>query len=115
MLLIVPSGSGSPTVPPPTTVIAGLPLVRRIALAGTRAGFDRLVIHGPSLDGALSGITAQRLPEAEAAERGRRRLVVLPDNVVPRLEWLRSLRSTPIEPDTLYIDASGAAALEATH
>ena len=110
----MPADSGSPATPPSTIVIAGLPLVRRIALAGTRAGFDRLVIHGLSVDGALSGISAQRLPEAEATEGGRRRLVVLPANVVPRSEWLRSLRSTPIEPDTLYVDASGAAAIEAT-
>jgi len=31
-----------------TTVVAGLPLVRRIALAGTRAGLGRVVVHGLS-------------------------------------------------------------------
>jgi 1L-myo-inositol 1-phosphate cytidylyltransferase / CDP-L-myo-inositol myo-inositolphosphotransferase len=112
LLLIVP---GSATAPGPlsaATVVAGLPLVRRIALAGTRAGCDRLVVHGVSADGALSGLPAEPLAAIGADGGGRRRFVLLPANVVPRAEWLRQILSAPIESDTLYVDVSGVAVVE---
>jgi len=97
-----------------TTVVAGLPLVRRIALAGTRAGFGRVVVHGLHDDGALAGIRADRLDAAEpgAPALPRRRLVLLPANVVPQPDWLRGLLAMPVEPDVLYVDASMAAMIE---
>ncbi len=97
-----------------TTVVAGLPLVRRIALAGTRAGFERVVVHGLHVDGALAGIRADRL---DAGDPGSpvalpRRVILLPANVVPQPDWLRALLATPVEPDTLYVDRSMAAMIE---
>jgi len=97
-----------------TTVVAGLPLVRRIALAGTRAGFGRVVVHGLHDDGALAGIRADRLDAAEPGSPAlpRRRLVLLPANVVPQPDWLRGLLAMPAEPEVLYVDASMAAMIE---
>jgi hypothetical protein len=79
-------------------VVAGLPLVRRIALAARRAGFGRIVVHGLRVDSTLSGIPADRLDRAESELPGsRRRFVLLPSNVVPQADWLRaSLSTTPI-------------------
>jgi len=39
LLVVLPAGAGAPS---PGTVIAGLPLLRRIVLAAGRAGFDRI-------------------------------------------------------------------------
>ena len=97
-----------------TTVVAGLPLVRRIALAGARAGFGRVLIHGLPVDGTLAGIRADRLDAGEPASPvpQPRRIILLPSNVVPQPDWLRALLATPVEPDTLYVDASMAAMIE---
>jgi phosphatidylglycerophosphate synthase len=94
-------------------VVAGLPLVRRIALAARRAGFGRIVVHGLRVDGALSGIPADRLDQAGCPRSGSRsRFVLVPANVVPQPDWLRALLSTPIEPDTLYVDDAMVAIIE---
>ena len=42
VILPAPPDAGAP---PPGTVIAGLPLVRRIVLAAERAGFERILVH----------------------------------------------------------------------
>jgi phosphatidylglycerophosphate synthase len=113
LLLIVPADGGGRPQLSGTTVVAGLPLVRRIALAAARAGFGRVLVHGLSVDGALSGIPAAALdPGRSATTFARHRLVLLPANIVPRPEWLRELLAAPIEPDTVYVDASMAAMIE---
>jgi phosphatidylglycerophosphate synthase len=91
-------------------VVAGLPLVRRIALAGKRAGFGRIVVHGLGADGALPGIPADGLHQALPGSRCR--FVLLPANVVPQADWLRALLSMPVEPDVLYVDGATAAIVE---
>ena len=95
------------------TLVAGLPLVKRIALAGTRAGFGRVLVHGPHDDGALVGTWAQRLRAAGGKPpRSPLRVVLVPANIVPRPDWLRSLLEARVEPDTLYVDTSMAALIE---
>jgi phosphatidylglycerophosphate synthase len=110
----VPADASGPDHLPCTTVVAGLPLVRRIALAGTRAGFGRVLVHGLPVDGALAGIRADRLDTGEPASpvAQPRRVILLPANVLPQPDWLRALLATPVEPDTLYVDASMAAMVE---
>lgn len=110
VILPAPPGAGSP---PPGTVIAGLPLVRRIVLAAERAGFERILVHPracpePHL---LAGTAAARL-DADAPLTSRARLVLVPANVLPQARWLRALREMPLDPETLAVDSSLTAVVE---
>ena len=110
VILPAPPGAGAP---PPETVIAGLPLVRRIVLAAERAGFERILVHPracaqPHL---LAG-TAAAVLGAETPVGPRARLVLVPANVLPQARWLRALREMPLEPETLAVDSSLTAVVE---
>ena len=110
VILPAPPGAGAP---PPETVIAGLPLVRRIVLAAERAGFERILVHPracpqPHL---LAG-TAAALLGAETPVGPRARLVLVPANVLPQARWLRALREMPLEPEALAVDSSLTAVVE---
>lgn len=112
VILPAPPGAGSP---PPETVIAGLPLVRRIVLAAERAGFERILVHPracpqPHL---LAG-TAAALLGADTPVAPRARLVLVPVNVLPQARWLRALREMPLDPETLAVDSSLTAAVESS-
>ena len=110
VILPAPPDAGAP---PPGTVIAGLPLVRRIVLAAERAGFERILVHPracpePHL---LAGTAATRL-DAGAPVESRARLVLLPANVLPQARWLRALREMRLDPETLAVDPSLTAVVE---
>ncbi len=95
--------------------MAGLPLLRRIVLAGGRAGFARVLVHG--LRGGVNGLLAETPAAAlEGAEplaaASRQRIVVMPANVVPQPQWLRGLREMPLEEETVYIDPATIAVVE---
>ncbi|HYB70805.1 MAG TPA: CDP-alcohol phosphatidyltransferase family protein [Candidatus Bathyarchaeia archaeon] len=103
-------GSGAPS---PATIIAGIPLLRRLVLSATRAGFDRVLVH-PRLcpdrrliEGTGAAVLGPETPVPPSA-----RLVLLPVNVLPQARWLRVLRDMPLEPETLAVDGSLAAAAE---
>jgi phosphatidylglycerophosphate synthase len=97
----VPAGS-----PSSETVLLGLPLGRRTALAAERAGFDRVYVLGdPAEAGSriFEGTVARPFPrDAAEAAVPPGRIVLLPDRVVASPAWLRSLRETPVEPERLY-------------
>jgi phosphatidylglycerophosphate synthase len=110
VVLPAPPGAGAP---PPETMIAGLPLLRRIVLAAARAGFERILVHPrvcpePWL---LEG-TAAAVLDALPVTGPMARLVLLPANVLPQARWLRLLREMPLDPETLAVDSSVAAAME---
>jgi hypothetical protein len=110
VILPVPAGAGAPA---PDTVIAGLPLVRRIVLAAARAGFERILVHPracpqPQL---LAGTGAVLLGAATPVAP-RARLVLVPANVLPQARWLRALREMPLDPETLAVDSSLTAVVE---
>ncbi len=112
LLVIVPAppGAGSP---PPETMIAGLPLLRRIVLAAARAGFDRILVHPracPELR-LLAGTPAALLG-ADIPVAPRARLVLVPANVLPQARWLRGLREMPLDPEALVVDSSLTAVVE---
>ena len=87
--------------------------MRRIALAGTRAGFTRVLVHGLGDDGALAGTWPRQLGAAEGKlPPSPLRIVLIPANIVPRPDWLRSLLEARVEPDTLYVDTSMATLIE---
>ena len=113
LLLVVPPEPGTATSVSPGIVVAGLPLLRRIVLAGSRAGFSRVLVqisHGDAerlLGGTAAGaLSGARLPDS------RRRIVILPANVVPQPRWLRALREAEIEPERLYADGQLAAVVD---
>jgi 1L-myo-inositol 1-phosphate cytidylyltransferase / CDP-L-myo-inositol myo-inositolphosphotransferase len=112
LLVVLPAAAGA-AAPPPDTMIAGLPLLRRIVLAAGRAGFDRVLVHPracpePRL---LEGTGATLLgPDSTSGAPGR--LVLLPVNVLPQARWLRGLREMTLEPGTPAIDPSGAATVD---
>jgi 1L-myo-inositol 1-phosphate cytidylyltransferase / CDP-L-myo-inositol myo-inositolphosphotransferase len=87
-LVVVAAGAGPGITP--DTMVAGLALGRRIALAGARAG----------------------LVPADEPEPGRLRLVLVPSNVIPHPQWLRALRDMPLEAETLWLDPALVAVVE---
>ncbi len=115
MLLVVPPEPGGSGGVPPETVVAGLPLLRRIVLAGARAGFSEIRVH-KTLAGAedlLAGTPAALLtPDEPDAPHARRRIVIVPANVVPQPGWLRGLLGGALRADTAYADASLTVVIE---
>jgi phosphatidylglycerophosphate synthase len=110
VILPAPPGAGSPS---PGTVIAGLPLVRRIVLAAERAGFERILVHPRAcLEPQLLAGTAAALLDADTRVAARARLVLVPVNVLPQARWLRALREMPLDLETLAVDASLTAVVE---
>ena len=112
-MLVVPPEPGTATSVSPDIVVAGLPLLRRIVLAGSRAGFSRVLVQSRH-DGAerlLDGTVAGALGGARPPD-SRRRIVMLPANVVPQARWLRALREADVEPERLYTDGQLAAVIE---
>ena len=115
LLLIVPAAPGAGAGVSPDTVVAGLPLLRRIVLAGIRAGFSRVLVRSDpaGIDRLLGGTTATALSDdLRLALHSRRRIVILPANVVPQPRWLRALRESEIEAERLYADASLTAVID---
>lgn len=102
----------------PDTVLLGLPLLKRAALAGQRAGFGRILVEetaGAGVQSLLAEIPAEILRPADPApDLGSGRLVVLSGSVVPRTRWLRDLRQRAVESRRLALDSRCAAVLDAT-
>ena len=115
LLLVVPPAPGSGARVSPDIVVAGLPLLRRIVLSGIRAGFSRVLVQSDptAVDRLLGGTAATALSDdVRLALDSRRRIVILPANVVPQSRWLRALRESEIEAERLYADASLTAVID---
>jgi len=113
LLLVVPAEPGTATSVSPYMVVAGLPLLRRIVLAGSRAGFSHVLVQ-VSHEGAerlLGGTAASALTGVRPPD-SRRRIVILPANVVPQARWLRALRESGVEPERLYADGQLTAVID---
>ena len=109
LLVVVPPPSGAGVSP--ATIVAGLPLLRRIVLAGIRAGFTRVLVRSAhaGIEPLLDGTPATALTEGgDPGPAARTRIVILPGNVVPQARWLRMLRERPIEMERLHGDPSAA-------
>ena len=111
-LVLAGSGTAAPESPSAETVLLGLPLVRRTALAAARAGFDRVYVldgRAGATSGALAGTCARLFPrDAPESSLPPGRIVLLPDRVVASPRWLRSLREAPAEAGRLYRLGVGA-------
>jgi 1L-myo-inositol 1-phosphate cytidylyltransferase / CDP-L-myo-inositol myo-inositolphosphotransferase len=88
-LLVVVAEGATPDITP-ETMVAGLRLGRRVALAGARAG----------------------LASAPSSEPGRRRLILVPSNVIPQPRWLRALAAMPLASETLWVDSALVAVVD---
>ncbi len=104
----VPGGSASAE-----TLLLGMPLVRRAALAAARAGFDRVYVLADDDEqaaaGALEGTVASVVSrDAALLTLPPGRIVLLPDRVVATPQWLRRLRQEPVEPGRLHRLGTGA-------
>ena len=115
LLVVVRSVHNSGVGISPSTVVAGLPLITRIVRAAKASGYsDVLVVDmeagiGRLVEGAGAVVlTASR----GVAQPGRRRIVLMPANVVPQPRWLRALRDEPIESERLYVDGAAVVLVE---
>lgn len=112
--MVIPAAAGGVDPVSPSTVVGGLPLLRRIVLAGGRAGFGRVLALGATVsgDGRPEARACAQATDGHGATRSCARVVVLAANVVPTPQWLRSLRELPLEKDTLCVDGSTVAVIE---
>jgi len=96
-------------------ILGGLPLLRRIALAAQRAGFERVLVAAPRPrdEALLAGTPGAPLRSELALPAGPRRVVLLADGVAPQAAWLRQLACMPVEPEHLHMDGALAAVVEA--
>jgi phosphatidylglycerophosphate synthase len=109
VLVVVPAVTGASPVVSPASVVGGLPLIRRIALAAATAGYERVLVGdvGPGLDTLLEGTGASVPATPDGVALGSaRRVVVVPANVVPQSRWLQALRELPLEGETFFVDPS---------
>jgi len=88
-LLVVVGANAAPGITL-ETMVGGLPLGRRIALAGTRAG----------------------LSTTASGEPGPHRLILVPSNVIPQPQWLRALAAMTLQPEMLWVDPAQVAVVE---
>jgi phosphatidylglycerophosphate synthase len=115
LLVVVPSASnGGPSVSP-ATIVAGLPLITRIIRAAKTSGYADVLVS--DMDAAIRGLVeragaAVLTPSRAGDDRLRRRIVVIPANVVPQSRWLRSLLNEPIESERLYVDGASVMLVE---
>src|SRR5262245_11815991 len=115
LLVVVPSASnGGPSVSP-GTIVAGLPLITRIIRAAKTSGYADVLVS--DMDAATRGLVeragaAVLTPSRGGDDRLRRRIVVIPANVVPQSRWLRSLLNEPIESERLYVDGASVMLVE---
>ena len=114
ILVVLPPATGGADAVSPGTVVAGLPLLRRVVLAGGRAGFGRVWAFGsaPSGDGRPDARPAAPAADGQGPARAPGRVVVLAANVVPTPQWFRALLELPLAKDTLYVDDAEVAVIE---
>lgn len=117
LLLIPPDDAGVPSEVSASTMLLGLPLVRRSVLAASRAGFERIVVLTPDptqVKDLLNGTHAVVLSLGEPIDTlPPGRLVLLAANVLADPKWLRMLSEVPITPEQLYLDGTSVAVIDA--
>jgi len=112
-VIVLSKGSGEID---PDTVVLGIPLLRRIVMVASRAGYrDILVADDGSFGCAklLEGTTAVSLASTRlAGHQCSNRILVLASNILPHPSLLRYLGEIPLRVETAYAPASGIAAVE---
>jgi len=122
VLIMMTKGSGEIS---PNTVVAGIPLLRRIVMAASRAGCHEILVVDtgwPGLTRLLTGTRAVLLPpdklidlpvrRTETGHPHSSRILVLASNLLPRPSLLTHLTEMPLRAETMHAPVSGIAAVE---
>jgi phosphatidylglycerophosphate synthase len=113
IVIVISKGSGEIG---PETVVLGLPLLRRIVLVASRAGYrDILVVdHGSfECEKLLQGTNAALLPPAGLADhQPAGRIVVLTAYLLPHPSLLTHLTTVSLQAEAICAPTSGIAAIE---
>jgi len=100
----------------PDTVVAGIPLLRRIVMAASRAGCHEILVLDtgwPGLMKLLTGTRAVLLPPDKLTDSPHSsRILVLAGNLLPRPSLLTHLTEMPLRAETMHVPVSGIAAVE---
>lgn len=123
IVIVISKGSGEVS---PDTVVAGVPLLRRIVMAASRAGSYEIVVVDtgwPGLARLLTGTRATLLSPAKLTDLPARdrtqaghphssRILVLAGNLLPHPSLLTHLAEMPLEAETMHLPTSGIATVE---
>ena len=100
----------------PDTVVAGIPLLRRIVMAASRAGCHEILVLDtgwPGLMALLTGTQAVLLPPDKLTDSPHSsRILVLAGNLLPRPSLLTHLTEMPLRAETMHVPVSGIAVVE---
>src|SRR5574337_181759 len=101
---------------PPGTVLAGVPLLRRIVMVASRAGYRDILVMDDGSSGCgrlLEGTKAVLLPPARLADHLQSgRILVLASHLLPNSSLLTHLSEIPLRAETMAVPTSGIAAVE---
>src|SRR5574337_192108 len=113
ILIMIAKGSGEI---PPGTVLAGVPLLRRIVMVASRAGYRDILVMDDGSSGCgrlLEGTKAVLLPPARLADHLQSgRILVLASHLLPNSSLLTHLSEIPLRAETMAVPTSGIAAVE---
>ena len=122
VLIMMTKGSGEIS---PDTVVAGIPLLRRMVMVASRAGCHEILVVDtgwPGLTRLLTGTRAVLLPPEKLTDLPVRctqtghphssRILVLASDLLLRPSLLTHLTEMPLRAETMHVPASGIAAVE---
>lgn len=113
IIIVISKGSGEVG---PDTVVLGVPLLRRIVMAASRAGYEDILVAGDGSFGyekLLEGTRGVSVPAARLTDHPcAGRILVLTSRVLPHPVLLTQLAEMPLCDETISIPASGIAAVE---
>jgi hypothetical protein len=115
IVIVISKGSGDVG---PDTAVLGIPLLRRIVMAGSRAGCQEILVVDtgwPGLKRLLAGTRAVLLPPDELTEHSHsNRILVLTSHLLPHPSLLTYLAEMPLDTETMHVPIDGIAAVETT-
>lgn len=113
IVIVISKGSGEVG---PDTVILGLPLLRRIVLVASRAGYQDILVVDNGLfecGTLLEGTKAVLLPPARlAGYQPSPRILVLTVHLLPHPSLLTHLAKMPLHAEAICVPTAGIAAVE---
>jgi phosphatidylglycerophosphate synthase len=116
LVVVFPSDQGNQAPISPTTMVLGLPFLRRVVLTAQRAGFSTILVSTsdpsgitPILDGTLALAVT---PSDMNARIPPGKLVLLTSHVLPTQQSLKWLLDKPIQLDRAYLFGQVAALIE---
>ncbi len=116
LVVVFPSDRGNQALISPTTIVLGLPLLRRVVLTAQRVGFSTILVSTSDPSGItaiLEGTLALAVtPSDMSAHIPPGKLVLLALHVLPTQRSLKWLLNKPIQLDRVYLFGQVAALIE---